>query len=248
MFSDSMDLSFTLKRKLVFWMFLVIFVLASIEGLSAVALFLLSANDPGKSLGDARRAVADEIHARTNVTTRQFRDEARLLNRTLVEPNPYRWYGMPRHFEGKYFQTDDFGFRIDRTRVDPRTQKIAFFGGSTIFSVTTRIEHSIPAIVGEALDPNTAQALNFGVIGYSISAELALFLEIARRELPDVVVFYDGVNEVGRYVESLQDGADDAFLDVFGYPFMDAYESAIHNLIVGGGFLVRYQPYFYVHH
>jgi lysophospholipase L1-like esterase len=234
----------TLRRKFMLWMALVLFVVIITEAFSALALSLLATNNPGKSLGNARRAVAAEIYARTQVAPREMKHEVDQLHQALVESNPYRWYGMPPNFQGEYFQTDRFGFRIDRSGVEPHTKKIAFYGGSTMFSVTTRAEHSIPAVVGQALDPAVAQTLNFGVGGYSSSAELALFLETARRESLTVAAFYDGVNEVGRYAESLQDDANAPYLDVFGYPFMDAYDAAARNKVVGGGVILRYRPYF----
>ncbi len=230
-------------KKLVLWLALVVFVLFIVEGLSGLALSLLTTNNPGKSLGDARRAVAAEIHARAKIDSQEMTDEINRLYRTSVEANPYRWYGMPPDFQGKHFRTNEFGFRTDGTRLSPQSAKIAFYGGSTTFSVTTLAKHSIPAIIGEALDPTVAQTMNFGVGGYSSSAELILFLETARRETLSAAVFYDGVNEIGRYAESLQDDARAPYLDVFGYPFMDAYESAARNKIVGSGLLVRHRPY-----
>ena len=232
------------RRNLTLWLVLVGIVLVAVEGISALAFSLLTTNNPGKSLGDARRAVAAEIHARTGIEARAMAEEVDTLYRELIEFNPYRWYGLPASFPGEYFRTDKHGFRIDRSRVSPQTQKVAFYGGSTIFSVTTLAEHSIPAVVGGALDASVAQTLNFGVGGYSSSAELALFLETARRERLAVAIFYDGVNELGRYAESLQDDADGSYLDVFGYPFMDAYQSAARNTTTDGGLVVRYRPYF----
>jgi lysophospholipase L1-like esterase len=230
------------RRKLSFALLLFVAVVLVIEGLAALTFAALTSNKSGPSLKAARRMTAAEIHGRTGVDSDAMRREVDLLYKARVETSPYRWYGMPAGFQGEYFRTDGFGFRIDRDRIESHTKKIAFYGGSTMYSITTRPEHGIPAFIQEALDSDVAQVLNFGVGGYSSSAELALMLETVRRENISVAVFYDGVNEVGRYAESLQDGADAPYLDVLGYPFMDAYQAAARNEVVGSGLLLHYRP------
>src|SRR5262249_10155744 len=115
---------------------------------------------------------------------------------------PTRWYMFQPNFRGRYVVTDDAGFRIDPTAVT-EAKSIGFFGGSTMFSIVTRQEHTIPALVHLP----GFNSLNFGVPGYSTAAELPTLLEALRKySRLEVAVFYDGVNEIGRYVEMLQDG------------------------------------------
>jgi hypothetical protein len=135
---------------------------------------------------------------------------------------PTRWYTNQPNFKGRYVVTDDAGFRIDPTAVT-ETKSIGFFGGSTMFSVVTRQEHPIPA---QAHLPGF-NSLNFGVPGYSTAAELPTLLEALRKySRLEVAVFYDGVNEIGRYVEMLQDGAPEAFAAV-GYYYRGIFDGAL---------------------
>jgi hypothetical protein len=123
---------------------------------------------------------------------------------------PTRWYMFQPNFRGRYVVTDDAGFRIDPTAVT-EAKSIGFFGGSIMFSIVTRQEHSIPALVHLP----GFNSLNFGVNG-STATELPTLLEALRRYRLEAAVFYDGVNEIGRYLEMLQDGAPEAFAAV-GY-------------------------------
>ena len=134
---------------------------------------------------------------------------------------PTRWYMCQPNFRGRYVVTDDSGFRIDPTAVT-EAKSIGFFGGSTMFSIVTRQEHTIPAQVHLP----GFNSLNFGVPGYSTAAELPTLLEALRRYRLEVAVFYDGVNEIGRYVEMLQDGAPEAFAAV-GYYYRQGIDFAL---------------------
>jgi hypothetical protein len=127
-----------------------------------------------------------------------------------------RWYMNQRNFRGRYVVTDDAGFRIDPTAVT-EAKSIGFFGGSIIFSILTRQEHTIPAQVHLP----GFNSLNFGVQGYSTAAELPTLLEALRKYRLEVAVFYDGGSEIARYLEMLQDGAPEAFATV-GYYYRGA--------------------------
>jgi len=124
---------------------------------------------------------------------------------------PTRWYMCQPNFRGQYVVTDDAGFRIDPTAVT-EAKSIGFFGGSLMFSVMTRQEHTIPALVHLP----GFNSLNFGVPGYSTAAELPTLIEALRRYRLEVAVFYDGGTDIGNYVEMRQDGAPEAFAAV-GY-------------------------------
>jgi hypothetical protein len=139
---------------------------------------------------------------------------------------PTRWYTNQPNFRGRYVVTDDAGFRIDPTAVT-EAKSIGFFGGSTMFSIVTRQEHTIPAQVHLP----GFNSLNFGVSGYSTAAELPTLLEALRRYTKlEVAVFYDGVNELGNFVEMLQDGAPEAFAAV-GYYHRGSIDAALASYL-----------------
>jgi len=73
------------------------------------------------------------------------------------------------------------------------------FGGSTLWGTGSRDRDTIPSIVQQELDGRGIEAnvLNFGEAGYvSTQNVIALLEELKRRPKPDLVVFYDGVNDV----------------------------------------------------
>lgn len=160
--------------------------------------------------------------------------ELRELYKHRVELSPYRWYALPRGFRGRYYQTDGFGFRNEPApeRAGER-RSIGFFGGSTMWGLYNTPEGTIPAQVRVHLNPAHIQTYNFGLGAYSSSAELSTFVEVVRLDYYGIkyAVFYDGVNEVGRYVEKLQDRSDSPMYDVVGYPFQSSWKDAAKRLV-----------------
>jgi len=73
------------------------------------------------------------------------------------------------------------------------------FGGSTMWGTGSRDAHTIPAILARelALAGKPVEVTNFGEAGYVSTQELiAWMLELRAGNVPDIVVFYDGVNDV----------------------------------------------------
>jgi len=99
---------------------------------------------------------------------------------------------------GRYFNVID-GFRSSWSPPEPALT-VWFFGGSTMFGIGQRDEHTIPSEIarlaeddGLAVDP-----VNFGVPAYVTRQEAILFQHLlTRRPAPDLVVFYDGLNDLG---------------------------------------------------
>ena len=98
------------------------------------------------------------------------------------------------------------------------------FGGSTTFSVLTDQKGTI----SEQASSEKYQVLNFGVGGYSTSAEIMTFVEAIRR-YPDIeiAIFYDGVNELGTSIEKHIEPNSPEFL--MGRPFEAVMNWALEN-------------------
>ena len=117
-----------------------------------------------------------------------------------------RWrsyvYWRARPFQGTYVNVDSQGLR--RTwNASPSPAaghlNIFMFGGSTMWGWGSRDEFTIPSHVSKKLAKELKVApsvVNYGEAGYVMTQEvLALILELRRGNIPDVAVFYDGVND-----------------------------------------------------
>lgn len=106
----------------------------------------------------------------------------------------------PRAFHSRYLSTTD----AERVSYQPRAAagveplRIAFLGGSVMFGVGQRDEHTIPSEVARLAEAQgiTVEVHNYGLPGWVSWQELQ-YLErlLAAGERYDLIVFYDGFNE-----------------------------------------------------
>lgn len=79
---------------------------------------------------------------------------------------------------------------------DRRTRlRIFFFGGSTLWGLGSRDDFTIPSLVAKMVAENgiSAEVTNYAVIGDVTTQSLIRFvLELRKRNVPDLVVFYGG--------------------------------------------------------
>lgn len=106
----------------------------------------------------------------------------------------YAWRRKP--FEGETITVDASGKRVTPIEpTGPASLHVAFFGGSTMWGTGARDHETIPAFVARQDDAIRAQ--NFAESGWKAHQSLnALVESVAAGERHDVVLFYDGVNEV----------------------------------------------------
>ncbi|MBN2174963.1 MAG: SGNH/GDSL hydrolase family protein [Bacteroidales bacterium] len=129
-------------------------------------------------------------------------------NKEFNKCNQERWqpyvYWKRKPFSGQYINIGENGLRKTIFTKEPYVEarpevKIFFFGGSTIWGTWVRDSYTIPSIVGGGLNKNDVNAVvtNFGESGYVSTQEiLELELQLQQGNTPDIVVFYDGVNDV----------------------------------------------------
>jgi hypothetical protein len=104
------------------------------------------------------------------------------------------WKVLP--YTGKTLHIDQHG---DRVHTPPATasennKTIAFFGGSTMWGEGSDDQHTIPALFNEK-NPEF-NVMNRAQLAYNSRQELdALITLYSKNVKPDVVVFYDGVND-----------------------------------------------------
>ncbi len=150
-----------------------------------------------------------------------------------LELNPARedeWhpyvYWRTKLYRGKYLNIDEAGIRRTWNRTaspTPGQLKVYMFGGSTLWGVGARDDFTIPSLVSKMLTTQLDSGvwvMNFGEPGYVSTQEvITLMLELRKGNVPDVVVFLDGVNDA---FSAYQNG-------VAGIPQNESYRVAEFN-------------------
>jgi lysophospholipase L1-like esterase len=133
--------------------------------------------------------------------------------RELRESQGLRWepfvYWSRKPYAGRYVNVGEDGLRITAATTasapNARQLRIFFFGGSTMWATGARDEHTIPSlVVGElARRGIAAEAVNYGEGGFVMTQGVfKLLLELRKGKRPDLVVFYDGINDVYSAMQS----------------------------------------------
>jgi hypothetical protein len=126
----------------------------------------------------------------------------------FAECNNSRWepyvYWKRKPYDGEFIQVDEEGRRKTTKKSHPLSKRqsglnIHFYGGSAMWGTGARDAYTIPSLAGNELIRHgiNPSLLNFGESGYVSSQEVtALISELKKGNIPDVVVFYDGVNDI----------------------------------------------------
>ena len=129
-----------------------------------------------------------------------YEEEARRSYVAQWRPYVY-WRRKP--YQGKYINIDTDGIRLT---VSPKPTpqeshppvKIFMFGGSTMWGVGARDAFTIPSILAQELQNKgmATEVINFGENGYVSTQEVIMLqLLLQKGQRPDLVIFYDGVND-----------------------------------------------------
>jgi lysophospholipase L1-like esterase len=110
-------------------------------------------------------------------------------------------YWRLRPFHGRYVNVDENGIR--RTWQSPDSAaagalNVFVLGGSTTWGNGSRDDHTVPSELSRLLHERGVKAhvTNFGESGYVSMQELiTLELQLRQGNVPDLVIFYDGVND-----------------------------------------------------
>ncbi len=116
----------------------------------------------------------------------------------------------PRDFRGEHFNVVD-GRRASLSVADPQLT-VWFFGGSTMYGIGQRDDHTIPSVVARLAESGgmPIDAVNFGASGDVNWVEtIRLAQALADEPTPDLIVFYDGANDQGVGYERLLEGSTD---------------------------------------
>lgn len=103
-------------------------------------------------------------------------------------------------YSGKYVNIDENGLRYTWNSKNSSNDpiNIYFFGGSTTWGTGARDNYTIPSLVSKYLFENNinAEVTNYGETGFQNTQETIFLMLELRKETPDIVIFYDGVNDV----------------------------------------------------
>jgi lysophospholipase L1-like esterase len=126
-----------------------------------------------------------------------------------IESLEERWqpyvYFRPKAFHGKTIDIGSDGLRatwkpsdLSTTRVGSKPVKLLMVGGSSLWGFGARDDQTIPSLVARRLHERgvPAEIRNLSELGYVSTQELiGLLRELQDGYRPDIVIFYDGVND-----------------------------------------------------
>src|SRR3990167_3980161 len=116
---------------------------------------------------------------------------------------PYIYWNWSA-FHSHYVNINDKGIRkttqgiLNKQCTPQNTKNIYMFGGSTMIGQGSPDSKTIPSYVARLLNANgyCVHIVNYGIYGYdNIQEILRLFLILKKANHPNIVVFYDGVND-----------------------------------------------------
>jgi len=156
----------------------------------------------------ARWARADAYHGAT--WTHDYFTELESVRPFLWQP--YVYWRRPPH-RGRHINVDRDGLRMTwrpppGDGADPTPVRIFAFGGSTMWGWGARDDHTVASYLSKLLHQRgyRAQVTNYGQLGYVGTQEATALLRcIQRGEIPDIALFYDGINEV--FASAMNDAA-----------------------------------------
>jgi lysophospholipase L1-like esterase len=157
---------------------------------------------PPVSIDTYRQGFVGESDAWLNSFGREMAQTVATFETTGVRWQPFS-YSRGQTFKGQFVNVDERGlrptWRPTAAPSDPVDVRIFAFGGSAMWGVGNRDDKTIPALVGrELLDRGIrAEVVNFGQLGHVNTQEMiTLTTELQRRNLPDLVIFFDGFNDI----------------------------------------------------
>ena len=182
-----------------FWLLLgaSILLLILVEAALSLAFHLWDRSGP-PVLDLYERSVAADIYAGVSWAEDYWQE---LEDSAAIEWRPYV-YWRRKPFDGQYIHIDQDGIRRTAHAESSSSRgtpiKIFMFGGSTVWGRGARDEFTIPSILAKRLGEAglAVEVTNFGEVGYVNTQELmTLMLKLQQGHVPDLVIFYDGVND-----------------------------------------------------
>ena len=172
-------------------------------GLEIGARIVFALRDVWQSAGSAQlieRSLGADVYRGQDWAEDYWREANQTVQTAHANWHSYV-YWRRKPYQGKYIVIDDDGIRRtwNKSSAPSSTQlKIFMFGGSALWGTGARDEFTIPSLVSKKLQAKNVDVwvTNFGEGGYVSTQEvIVLMIELQKGNVPDVVVFYDGVND-----------------------------------------------------
>lgn len=140
-----------------------------------------------------------------------------VFNREFVESSaqawkPFVYFRRAGAFHGQYVNVDSLRHRVTPQPTTPAkpVARVFFFGGSTMWGSFQRDDHTIAAEAARRLQPLAGDGARIEVVNLAETGHVStqglieLIMQLRTGNRPDVVVFYDGINDT---FSELQNGA-----------------------------------------
>jgi len=149
-------------------------------------------------------AIRDKLHSAEDLMQADsswyptYARESHSAHELTWHPYVY-WRRSP--FKGETINVDANGIRSTvrcKVPVGKKPVKIFMFGGSTMWGTGARDAYTIPSLLVKDLQAQdiAAEVTNFGETGYvNTHSLITLMLQLRQHNVPDLVIFYDGVND-----------------------------------------------------
>ncbi|MFK7955940.1 MAG: GDSL-type esterase/lipase family protein [Lysobacterales bacterium] len=127
--------------------------------------------------------------------------ELRQARRTAWSPWEY-WRRQP--YSGEHINIDANGVRRSWQPPEPRFT-VWMLGGSTVWGTGARDDHTLPSALARELAGRNlpTSVINLGESGFvSAQSQIRFLRRLETGQLPDLVIFYDGVNDVFAALQS----------------------------------------------
>lgn len=166
-----------------------------IEVLAIIAWNALAANIPENR--QVRHAL-DMPYYKSVSWGQKFWEEYPLVNPEVYTPFVL-WRRAP--FEGETINVDENGIRLTPGgECTEDAYRVFVFGGSTLWGLGAPDSMTIPAYLQQKLAEQRDApicVINYGELGYVSTQEVIRFTaELQKQNVPDLVIFYDGLNDV----------------------------------------------------
>ncbi len=111
------------------------------------------------------------------------------------------WRRAPYHGENINIDADGIRktYNVVNTKDSKPPKKVFMFGGSTMWGLGTADDFTIPSIFAKEANAKgiNCEVVNYGQDAYvSTQSLIELMIQLRRGNIPDAVVFYDGINDV----------------------------------------------------